>query len=102
MPTTPDLATKPTIHGRRVTLRPFRAGDAEVMAQILSDPEVRRLTGSVETTAEAERPEPLDDRLGTGTPPATTSTTGSTSPSRTARPAGSSARSSSTSWTATR
>ena len=63
MPTTPDLATKPTIHGRLVTLRPFRSGDAEVMAQILSDPEVRRLTGSVETTAEADRPEPLDDRL---------------------------------------
>ena len=33
------------------------------MAQVLSDPEVRRLTGSVETTAEAEKPEPLDDRL---------------------------------------
>jgi len=63
MPTTPDLATKPTIHGQLVTLRPFREGDVEVMAQILSDPEVRRLTGSVETTAEAERPEPLDDRL---------------------------------------
>jgi RimJ/RimL family protein N-acetyltransferase len=63
MPTTPDLATKPTIHGQLVTLRPFREGDVEVMARILSDPEVRRLTGSVETTAEAERPEPLDDRL---------------------------------------
>ena len=63
MPTTPDLATKPTIEGDLVVLRPFRAGDAEVMAQVLSDPEVRRLTGSVETTAEAERPEPLDDRL---------------------------------------
>ncbi len=33
------------------------------MAQVLSDPEVRRLTGSVESTAEAERPEVLDDRL---------------------------------------
>ena len=63
MPTTPDLATKPTIQGHLVTLRPFRPGDAEVMAQVLSDPEVRRLTGSVETTAEAEKPEPLDDRL---------------------------------------
>ena len=61
--TTPDLATKPTLRGRLVTLRPFRAGDAEVMAEILSDADVRRLTGSVGTTAEAERPEPLDDRL---------------------------------------
>ncbi|HET6968229.1 MAG TPA: GNAT family protein [Ornithinibacter sp.] len=63
MATTPDLATKPTIHGTLVTLRPFRDGDAEVMAQVLSDPEVRRLTGSVETTREAEQPQPLDDRI---------------------------------------
>ena len=61
--TTPDLATEPTLHGRLVTLRPFREGDAEVMVAILSDPDVRRLTGSVATTAEAEQPEQLDDRL---------------------------------------
>ena len=59
----PDLATKPTMGGRLVTLRPFRDGDAEVMARILSDPDVRRLTGSVETTAQAQQPQPLDDRL---------------------------------------
>jgi RimJ/RimL family protein N-acetyltransferase len=59
----PDLAVKPTLRGRLVTLRPFRDGDVEVMAQILSDPEVRRLTGSVGSTAEAEQPQPLDDRL---------------------------------------
>ena len=33
------------------------------MAQVLSDPEVRRLTGSVASSAEAQRPQPLDDRL---------------------------------------
>jgi RimJ/RimL family protein N-acetyltransferase len=59
----PDLAVKPTLRGRLVTLRPFREGDVEVMARVLSDPEVRRLTGSVETTAEAERPQQVDDRL---------------------------------------
>jgi len=59
----PDFSVKPTLRGRLVTLRPFRDGDAEVMARILSDPEVRRLTGSVESTEQAERPEPLDDRL---------------------------------------
>src|SRR6476620_1496652 len=59
----PDLATKPTITGRLVTLRPFRDGDTEVMVQVLSDPEVRRLTGSVASSAEAQRPQPLDDRL---------------------------------------
>jgi RimJ/RimL family protein N-acetyltransferase len=59
----PGFATKPTLTGALVRLRPFRAGDAEVMAEILSDPEVRRLTGSVESTVEAERPEVADDRL---------------------------------------
>jgi RimJ/RimL family protein N-acetyltransferase len=59
----PDFATKPTLHGRLVTLRPFRPDDVEEMARVLSDPEVRRLTGSVESTAEAERSEPVDDRL---------------------------------------
>jgi len=59
----PDLAVKPTLRGRLVTLRPFRSSDVEVMAQVLSDPEVRRLTGSVESTAEAERSQPVDDRL---------------------------------------
>ena len=54
-PVTPDLATKPTLEGELVVLRPFREGDVEVMAEILSDPEVRALTGSVETTAEAEQ-----------------------------------------------
>ncbi len=60
----PDLATKPTISGRLVTLRPFRDGDSEVMAEIIADPEVRRLTGSVKSTAEAEHPDlVLDDRV---------------------------------------
>jgi RimJ/RimL family protein N-acetyltransferase len=59
----PDFATKPTLHGRLVTLRPFRPDDVEEMARVLSDPEVRRLTGSVESTAEAERAEPVDERL---------------------------------------
>ena len=63
MDAVPDFSVKPTLTGRLVTLRPFRDGDAEVMARILSDPEVRRLTGSVESSAQAERPEPLDDRL---------------------------------------
>ncbi len=64
MDAVPDFATKPTLRGRLVTLRPFREGDAEVMAQILSDPKVRRLTASVESTAEAQHPGVvLDDRL---------------------------------------
>ncbi len=60
----PDFASKPVLYGRLVTLRPFREGDAEVMAEIISDPEVRRLTGSVESSVDAEHPDVvLDDRL---------------------------------------
>lgn len=62
---TPDLdfATKPTLHGQRVTPRPLRGEDVEAVAEILSDPQVRLLTGSVETTAEAHEAQPVDDCL---------------------------------------
>ncbi len=60
---TTDLATKPTIEGGLVVLRPFRDGDVDRIAEILSDPEVRALTGSVETTAEAHERQEVDDRL---------------------------------------
>ena len=64
MSTDPDFATKPVLRGTLAVLRPFHPEeDVPVMARILSDPEVRRLTGSVATSAEAERPYPLDDRL---------------------------------------
>lgn len=59
----PDFATKPTLRGQRVTLRPLTGADTEAMAQILSDPQVRLLTGSVETTGEAHEPHPVDDML---------------------------------------
>ena len=58
-----SLATKPTLRGERVVLRPFTGDDAERMAEILSDPEVRRLTGSVGTTEETLQPHPVDDHL---------------------------------------
>jgi RimJ/RimL family protein N-acetyltransferase len=52
--TAPDWATKPTIVGERVTLRPFRPGDAELM-QACFDEEAIRLTGSAHSTEEARR-----------------------------------------------
>ena len=58
-----SFAAKPTLVGDRVLLRPLVGADAEAMARILSDPQVQLLTGSVETTAEAQEPCPLDDRL---------------------------------------
>ncbi|HQF03897.1 MAG TPA: GNAT family protein [Phycicoccus sp.] len=48
-----DWSHKPTLMGERVLLRPFAAGDADAMAQVLDDPEVLRLTGSVTTSQQA-------------------------------------------------
>ncbi|WP_441248442.1 GNAT family N-acetyltransferase [Kitasatospora sp. McL0602] len=46
-PQSPDFATKPTLHGELVTLRPFRLDeDAPTLRSLLQDPEVGRLTGS--------------------------------------------------------
>ncbi len=54
---------KPTLDGDLVTLRPFAAADATVMAGIFVDPEVLRLTGSVTSTAEIlEASEEPDER----------------------------------------
>lgn len=53
------FAHKPTLVGALVTLRPFRADDVAAMVEILADPEVNRLTGSVHSTAEANDP-PVD------------------------------------------
>lgn len=57
---------KPTIHGDRVTLRPFEARDIPAMAAAIADPDVRRLTGTVHTVADAHgaSPEPDDELRG--------------------------------------
>jgi RimJ/RimL family protein N-acetyltransferase len=78
----PDFATKPTLRRQHVTLRPMTGEDAEAMAQILSDPKVRLLTGSVETTAQAHEPA-LDDTLVQWYASRPDRTTASTWPSRT-------------------
>ncbi|MEV0803322.1 GNAT family protein [Kribbella sp. NPDC050281] len=41
-----DFATKPTLTGELVVLRPLDEGDYEPMAAAMADPEVARLTGS--------------------------------------------------------
>src|SRR5665647_1023045 len=48
------FATKPTLQGDRAGLRQFTPEDITAMADILTDPEVLRLTGSVHSTAEAK------------------------------------------------
>lgn len=48
------FAHKPTLTGELVTLRPVRPEDVTVLAEILADPDLLRLTGSVHTTAEIE------------------------------------------------
>lgn len=44
---------QPTLVGQLVLLRPFVAADAAAMAEMLTDPDVRRLTGSVHTSEDA-------------------------------------------------
>lgn len=60
-----DLSIKPTLTGERVQLRPFAESDLPVMAEILADPDVIRLTGSAHGTAEIEAAATptVDDKL---------------------------------------
>lgn len=58
-----DWLPKPVLTGEKVTLRPFTAADAEVMAQIFIDPEVLKLTGSAVSTDAIDQADPsLDER----------------------------------------
>ncbi|MFC4554570.1 GNAT family N-acetyltransferase [Georgenia faecalis] len=59
----PSLGSVPVLVGELTLLRPFTVDDADAMAEILRDPEVNRLTGSVRTSAEAEAAAPDLDRL---------------------------------------
>lgn len=58
-----DLSTKPTIEGDLVLLRTLLAEDADAIAEILGDPQVRILTGTVSTTAEAREPFVADEEF---------------------------------------
>jgi len=58
-----DLSTKPTVEGDLVVLRPLVGDDADAIAEILNDPQVRILTGSVATTAEAREPFVADEEF---------------------------------------
>lgn len=55
------LGIKPVLRGERVVLRPFSEADIEAMGPILADPEVLRLTGSVDSTPAAETADPVID-----------------------------------------
>lgn len=59
-----SFATKPTLDGTRVSLRPYLDSDLTQIAEAIADPEVQRLTGSSHTTV-PHGDEPLlpDDRL---------------------------------------
>ena len=56
-----DLSDKPTLEGDLVVLRPLVGEDADAIAAILNDPQVRILTGSVATMAEAREPFVADE-----------------------------------------
>lgn len=50
------FSDKPTLEGSKVVLRPFCEKDITAMLDILTDPELRMLTGSVVSTEEANEP----------------------------------------------
>jgi RimJ/RimL family protein N-acetyltransferase len=52
----PGFGVKPTLAGRLVVLRPFRADDLPAMQATMLDPEGRILTGSVHDAAQARAP----------------------------------------------
>ncbi len=56
MTNTPDFATKPTLTGELVVLRPFAQEQLPGIRAALLDPEVRRLTGSVHDAVAAAAP----------------------------------------------
>ena len=56
MPQTPDFATKPTLAGHKVILRPFANDDLPAMLAALRDPEVVKLTGSAHDDVAAAAP----------------------------------------------
>ncbi len=50
-----DFLKKPTIQGDRVLLRPFDETDIDFLLQILDEPNLKKLTGSVDNDSEANR-----------------------------------------------
>jgi RimJ/RimL family protein N-acetyltransferase len=53
---TPDFATKPTLAGERVILRPYIDQDLPALREAMADLDVLRLTGSINSEAEAREP----------------------------------------------
>lgn len=56
-----DFSTKPVLEGEKVILRPFEADDWEKMIEIILEPELRRLTGSVDNDEQARAPFPPEE-----------------------------------------
>jgi RimJ/RimL family protein N-acetyltransferase len=53
---TPDFATKPTLAGERVILRPYTDADLPGLAAAMADLDVLKLTGSIHSAAEGLTP----------------------------------------------
>jgi len=51
----PHFSKKPTLIGKNVTLRPFQSEDWLVMNEVINQPEIKRLTGSVTSTDAANK-----------------------------------------------
>ena len=57
-----NFAHKPVLTGDKVILRPFEEKDYEVMFEILEEPELRKLTGSVSCEEEANIPSDPEEK----------------------------------------
>lgn len=56
-----DFETKPIIIGQNIVLRPFESQDIEHMINILNEPELKKLTGSVINDIEASQKMSIDE-----------------------------------------
>ena len=60
----PDFATKPTLAGERVILRPYIDADLPALREAMADPDLLRLTGSIHDEAETLEPvSPEEEQL---------------------------------------
>ena len=64
VPQIPDFATKPTLDGEKVILRPYIDADLPALREAMADSDLLRLTGSIHDEAEAVKPvSPEEEQL---------------------------------------
>lgn len=57
-----NFMNKPVLAGEKIILRPFEDKDCEIMYEILNEPDLKKLTGSVSSDKEADAPPQPDEK----------------------------------------